>query len=185
MVRQTATDIERWEQTAKEIPRWDQRNLLITSILNRLAPRIVVDFGAGSQTIKRYLHSNVRYQPIDCVQTNSETFVCDYNTEFKLPANIEKSFYVFSGFFEYIVELDCFLETLRKASSENQCVFSYAVAPSDLQRRRSNGWLNHLGNKIETGAFFGKHFQNLQHVADWNGQMIFVGKLRVFEEKIA
>ena len=173
-----ATDINRWTNNAKEIPRWDERNRLISTFCKAFDAKKILDFGAGNQTLKAHLGDHIQYKPIDCIATTEDTFICDYNIAFNLPDLDADTILVFSGFLEYIVKLDDFLQYLRRDGRDKLCVFSYAVLPINENQRLKNGWLNHLGESSAVIKYFHLHFYSLKVQTQWNGQLIFTGNLR-------
>ena len=175
---QSITDISRWTKTAQEVPRWDKRNELIAEICRKLAINSVLDFGAGNQTLRSHLGSSVKYVPIDCVASTPDVFVCDYNQNFKLPQFDQDVCFVFSGFLEYILRLDEFFEKLSLSANGQSCIFSYAALPAEYDRRIANGWLNNLGDTVSIAKYFNERFKGLKLVAQWNGQLLFIGTIK-------
>jgi hypothetical protein len=74
------TLIERWTalNTSESNP-WSQRASLAAEFIGN--PYGVVDMGAGTMTLERYIPTSVRYYPVDVVQRDARTLVCDFNIE--------------------------------------------------------------------------------------------------------
>lgn len=170
------TDIARWETNLFESPAWDKRNAIIAS---RITPNDVIwDFGAGHQTLRSSKPADAAYVPIDCVAKTPDTFICDYNADFRLPVG-RPTLIVMSGFLEYIVDPEGFLTKLRRALGGTRVVFSWAVWPTDPDTRRANGWISPLVVDPTDPAFFRKHFAELRRTGAWAGQGIYEGVLDV------
>ena len=174
------TDVERWKKTALEVPKWDERNKLFAQILAQLNVNKIVDFGAGNQTLRNYVKDIELYVPIDCVKSTPDTFLVDFNATFSLPKfpTGPNASFVFSGFLEYIEDLDAFFKNLKVHAPNQNCVFSYAVHPRESERRASNGWLNDLGEEDDVCSYFVSQFVSLQCYGAWWGQLLFSGRLR-------
>lgn len=173
------TDLKRWEKTAKVVPTWDERNLKVCDIIKSMGIKRIYDFGAGNQTIRKYLGKGYDYFPLDCVLGTPDVFLIDFNREFRLPPfSKDAKLFVFSGFLEYVKNVDAFLDGLSRAAAGTQTVFTYAVKPKDLNRRAALGWLNNLGEEEAALEYFRKKFSKLDKLDSWNGQLIMTGVLR-------
>lgn len=142
------SDIYRWSDARELLAEWEER----TRLLARLIPpgSHILEFGAGTRTLQKYLAPDCTYLPSDLVARNADTFVCDLNSR-PLPDlstfNIDTA--VFGGVLEYILnlpELVCWLSKYVQ-----RCIASYECAePQDnfwrhlqqLKARACVGWVN-------------------------------------------
>jgi len=78
--------------------------------------RIIVDFGAGSMHLKKFLKKGVEYHPVDLIERCDDTIVCDFNKgEFP---DMEMDVAVLSGILEYIVDIDQFLDKVSQKTKK-------------------------------------------------------------------
>ena len=166
------TDIERWSNLAvTEPPQWEKRARVIASFVR--PTDTVLDLGAGQQILRHHIPKPCGYVPVDCVSKFPDTFVVDFNENFRLP---EKSFNVIisAGFLEYMNDQNQFMNNLV-----NACEGKFFICSFYLQEPEPAG--THSANKPRTifqcDAFLSKYTQGLVHVATITRQPIFVGTL--------
>lgn len=104
------------------------------------SPRLA-DYGCGLQTIKGLLSSNYSYIPIDCRLRSPDTIVCNFNQE-EPPGNFDVGLCL--GVLEY---LDDPLKFLSQIISKNSVVIFSYNGPTNAQRKKREGWVNHLDFK--------------------------------------
>src|SRR5215471_6703972 len=142
------SDINRWSDAQELLPEWEER----TRLLARLIPpgSHILEFGAGTRTLQKYLAPDCTYLPSDLVARSADTFVCDLNSR-PLPDlstfNIDTA--VFGGVLEYVQnlpELVCWL-----SKYVHQCIASYECSQPhqhfwqqlrQCKARVSAGWVN-------------------------------------------
>ncbi len=115
----------------------------------------VADFGCGSMIVKDYLHSDVKYYPIDYVDRGQGTILCNFNKkEFPQFDHIDCAF--MSGFLQYIENPECLTERISKIFSK--VIITYPVLEyfSDREDRKNSAWKNHL-SKDELISLFTKY----------------------------
>ena len=70
--------------------------------------KTIIDFGAGSMYLKRFLSEGVTYYPVDIVKRSEDTIVCDLNKgEFP---NKKADVAILSGILEYLEDTHLFLD---------------------------------------------------------------------------
>ena len=153
------SDMYRWSDARELLPEWEER----TRLLARLVPRSshILEFGAGTRTLQKYLAPDCTYLPSDVVARSPDTFVCDLNSR-PLPDlstfNIDTA--VFGGVLEYVQNLPELARWLSKYVQ--RCIASYECAhPQDnfwrhLQQRKARtcvGWVNDFQEHEFIGLF--------------------------------
>jgi O-methyltransferase involved in polyketide biosynthesis len=170
------TDITRWQKNVSETPEWDSRNVIMASHIR--ANDIIWDFGAGHQSIRMHKPQSARYVPIDCVAKTPDTVICDFNHDFILPSE-RPTLVIMSGFLEYILEPDDFLQRLRKELATTRALFSWAHLPEAPDERAKHGWISPLVVDHRSPEYFGRHFADLERFAVWGrGTALYKGRLR-------
>ncbi len=164
------TDIGRWERTARELPSWDERNRVIASFIPDGAA--VLDVGAGRRTLRSYLAPGCTYQPMDCVPSDEQTILVEFNKG-RIP-ELERTYdvVVCSGILEYIDDSAMFLRIV--GGWGKRLLLSYAPLDNqpDIARRRANGWFNDL-TLAELEDLFATLGLHAHRIAEWGGQAIY------------
>jgi hypothetical protein len=133
------TLIERWVALdINEANPWSQRASLAAEFIGN--PDGVVDMGAGTMNLERYIPTSTSYYPVDVVQRDARTLVCDFNIEQapRLPVSTVACL----GLLEYLFDVPKFLCEL--VEHYTVCVVTYCVtdAPEPLTPRRAYSWVN-------------------------------------------
>jgi hypothetical protein len=135
------TDRKRWRDTDDPAYQTSERNRLIAAMI---APgSTVLDVGAGTQQLRRFLPDDCEYQPCD-LQPAPGVLVCDLN-EGRLPAVSHRyDVLVASGVLEFLRNPESFLRRIH--SLGETLLFSYRVRPpaEPLRERLKPGYLSHL-----------------------------------------
>ena len=118
------TDFERWTD-ASTFDDWEERSKIIARLVSPGAK--VIEFGVGTDKLRRHLDPSCRYTPSDLVSRGPGTIVLDLNQR-PLPDLTEYGFdlAIFAGVLEYIRDLRSFLPWLRKQTPA--CLVSYGCA---------------------------------------------------------
>ena len=139
------SDMYRWSDARELLPEWEER----TRLLARLVPpgSHILEFGAGTRTLQKYLPPDCTYLPSDLVARTADTIVCDLNSR-PLPDlsifNIDTA--VFGGVLEYIQNLPELAHWLSQYVQ--RCIASYECAqPQDnfwrrLQQRKARACIS-------------------------------------------
>jgi hypothetical protein len=138
-----------------------ERNQLIASFIR--AGETVLDLGAGTQQLRRFLPAGCEYQPCD-LHGDRGVLLCDFNAG-EVP-NVPHRYDVLvaSGLLEFIRDPDRFLA--RVAELGDVLLLSYRVRPRGVpvsQRWRS-GYLSHLSTK-DLEALLDRHGYGWERVA--------------------
>lgn len=164
-------NFNRWKLNVKQTPVWLDRVKLIASMIP--AGASVVDIGAGSMHLKRFLDHPSEYQPVDGVKSSRKTLVQDFNQSINIKLPRKFDYAVCSGLFEYITAYHQFLNFLGKAG--HVCIFSYATTdlnPNPVNRKRC-GWLNHFSFLEITQLLTSQGFK-ITNIMVWQNQHIFI-----------
>jgi hypothetical protein len=173
------TDRERWSNPDSFHAAWKPRNEQLAALVPKNSR--VIEFGAGSRTLERYLDPSCTYVPSDIVDRGPGTIVCDLNSR-PLP-DLGGSVFdvaVFSGVLEYVRDVPSLLDWLT--GYVTICVLAYAPATANGHSPRAlvetagrlrHGWMNHYREK-ELRTLF--HDRNFELVRDerWQQQRLFV-----------
>src|SRR5262245_40133910 len=101
-MRRKTTDIVRWSVPSSFSQDWESRNI---SIANHIpANSRLMDIGAGSMSLRRYLPPGCTYIPVDFIDRGYGTIIWDLN-EIHQPALPSADVIVFSGVLEYIHDI--------------------------------------------------------------------------------
>jgi hypothetical protein len=166
------TDYHRWQLVHGESEGWLSRSEIIA--LSIPSNSSVLDLGAGSQSLKRYLQGCI-YQPCDLFQTTPDTLICDFNKNIYPHIDNEYDFVVCNGLLEYIREPKVFLNKIIPMG--RKYIISYAIKlPTSSQKwRLSMGWFNHYYEIDLENLFNGLGF-NFKIIGQWNDQNIYLLK---------
>lgn len=132
---------ERWETlAAQEAKPWSYRATMAAKFL--ASERAVADFGCGTMLLERHLESGTIYYPVDIVQRDNRTTLCDFNVD-PLPI-FPASAAACLGLLEYLFNPGAFLQQISR--HYRTCVVSYCpcYAPEQREQRRSHAWVNDL-----------------------------------------
>ena len=135
------TDFRRWSNINNFLNEWVPRNIVIASMI---APHSkILEFGAGTMTLPKYLPEDSTYIPSDIIERIPGMLVCDLNAV-EIPSLPIVDVAVFSGVLEYINDIPRIISHLS-----NICTYiltSYTPitkkTPLYILRRRASGWVN-------------------------------------------
>jgi hypothetical protein len=103
----------------------------------------ILEFGAGTMTLPKYLPENCSYIPSDIIERVPGMLVCDLNAK-NIPPLPKVDVVAFSGVLEYINDVPRILNYLQNIC--NTIVASYAICPikkpKEIELRRAAGWIN-------------------------------------------
>ena len=152
-------DVERWQDLGNHDVSWEERARLIASVIEPHSR--VIEFGAGSRKLEKYLNRTCAYTPSDLVERGVGSFVCDLNSRplpdlFDTRVNVA----VFAGVLEYLRDLPTIPRWLARYVPT--CIASYECAttpPRTIKRMRETiaragiGWVNTYGRDEFLGLF--------------------------------
>lgn len=162
---------DRWKSVGDESDKWASR---YKALCEHIAPGdSVVEFGCGSEAIRRFLPEGCRYQPSDLIERSSDCVRIDLIEQ--SPADIGGRYdvTVFAGVLEYLPDP---LATIGGALAiSRRVLFSYASldAYPDLPKRiRAYGWFSHLSlDDLAQGAR--TRGIRLRDMGRWHKQHLF------------
>jgi hypothetical protein len=172
------SDYKRWEDARNLEAWWETR----TQKLAAMVPggSRVIEFGAGTGALQRYLAPECTYVPSDLVERGPDTFVCDLNRR-PLPNlhPLHVNVAVFAGVLEYVRDVPSVAAWL--SSHVRYCVASYAVArPAGLvrtlaagARRTYYGYMNSY-SEMDFVAVFRRSGFACVRTDSWNDQRLFL-----------
>ncbi|MBL8079496.1 MAG: hypothetical protein JNM55_16140 [Anaerolineales bacterium] len=163
------SDYKRWENVHLEDFKWNGRNQLIANLISEGSS--VIDIGAGTQSIKRYL-INCEYQPCDLVRRTEDTIYCDFNLGVYPKVNKIYDYVVCSGVLEYIRNPEDFISYV--GSVGNIAILTYAPLEGDasIVSRLENGWVNHF-SKLQIEELFSDLNYCFEIAGCWKKQIIY------------
>jgi hypothetical protein len=173
------TDYRRWSDQSSFEASWEPR----TERAAQLVPNSsrVIEFGAGTRKLERYLDPSCTYVPSDMVDRGPGTIVCDLN-ERPLPdfGAGEYDTAVLMGVLEYMRDVPAIIDWL--ANQVQTCVVSYVCkeAPrysprgigESIQRLKA-GWMNNYREDELRSLFEERRFEQLS-AETCNGNHLFV-----------
>lgn len=171
------TDLGAWCEAARGSPQstWEARAQVISHFIR--STDSVLDLGAGDQKLRKYLPLSCRYTPVDCVNERSDTFVVDFNADFRLPES-DFNVIVAAGFLEYIADLPRFMDRLAAACAGRFFLFTYHYTPRDpAKHAHPFRKLNALADAQECRSFFSKYVDDLHEILSFSDQGLFTGIL--------
>jgi hypothetical protein len=161
------TDYERWSNDSSFEASWEPRTKRAAELVPNSSR--IIEFGAGTRNLEKYLDPSCIYVPSDIVDRGSGTIVCDLN-ERPLPS-VGEGVYdvaVILGVLEYLRNVPEVLDWLTK--QVQVCVLSYVCAETkrySLRRIRQNvdrlraGWVNNYSEDQLRSLFQERGFEQL------------------------
>jgi hypothetical protein len=147
--RSQTSDYARWSDADNLHAWWHERTVKLAALVP--PGSAVIEFGAGRRQLEAVLDRPTRYVPSDLVDRGPGTVICDLNAR-PLPAlaDFNVNVAVFSGVFEYVVDVPAVVEWL--GGSVAHVVTSYAPVADGADpiartrahvERLENGYMNH------------------------------------------
>ncbi len=165
---QASSDLARWSKNQSLKEDWNTRTAMLGDYVPMGAS--VLEFGAGSMFLKKYLDSSITYTPSDIVQRYPETIVFDLNN---LSTALDLSSYdtvIMSGVLEYVYDINAVMEFLSP-EIENICV-SYCCSDIAKDNRLKNGWLSDY-TEDALKAVFARYNYTIVKETIWRSQSLF------------
>lgn len=171
------TDYQRWTNPKSIYTEWESRTQRAASFVPHNSK--VIEFGAATRLLERYLDPSCSYTPSDIVDRGPGTLVCDLN-ERPFPRLDGYDAAVIMGVLEYIVDVPAVVDWLRQTFP--LVVVSYACADPNKRSlrarfgflgRASGGWMNSFRESEFRAFFTDRGYTSLQE-EDWNEQRMFV-----------
>ena len=139
------TDFQRWEDCTDT---WGEKNPLRSQITAKFIANgsSVLDIGAGSMVLRKYLQPNCRYQPCDLYSRCDGCLVADLNNK-EFPEG-KYDWVVMLGTFQFLKDPAWAVAQCRKVAK--YAAFSYSptineVPPSkEIKWWEGEGWINHF-----------------------------------------
>ena len=165
------SDYRRWTEIESGSTAWESRTEMIGSMISPGSS--VIEFGAGSLSLKSFIPASCTYTPSDLVDRGESTIVCDLNAEF-LPEFKHYDAAVFSGVLEYVNNVPRLINHL--SNNTDEIIASYAVChktgPIEKLRRRMLGWVNDF-SAGELQNIFSSAGYRCEESTTWNEQSIY------------
>lgn len=162
-----SSDYKRWTNPKELFQDWNERTAILGAMVSPGA--IVIEFGAGTMSLKDYLPKNCNYTPSDIYSSSPEILVCDLNKP--IPFDLLKyDTAVFSGVLEYIYDLDSVFDQFQ--DKIGNIILSYACSDISNANRLNRGWLSDY-TKQELLTIFKKYHYQIVEYKEWRNQSIF------------
>lgn len=141
------TDYDRWREMPTD---WGKWYLARARTIARVIPdgARVLDIGAGSMILTRYLSPGCIYQPCDLFRRSDDCLVADLNLG-EFPRG-RYDWVVMSGLLQYLNRPQWALEKAHDVASRGVFTYSPTVPnppPEAIAHRKTLGWVNHLDIK--------------------------------------
>jgi hypothetical protein len=121
---ESAAKIARWGVLRNEKRAWRVRAKAAAKMIE--VPGGVMDLGCGNMLVERFLSRRRAYLPVDCVQRDHRTVICDFNTD-PLPVVEDCGVLVVLGVLEHLEQPKEFIGKLPSCGAL-QWVISYHPA---------------------------------------------------------
>lgn len=140
-IQERRTLRERWDAlAAPEAQTWSRRAWMAAQLL--AGELSVADLGCGTMSLEPILAAGTTYYPVDVVQRDHRTIICDFNLR---PApKLSASAAACLGIIEYLFYPKKFMRVL--ASNYRTSIVSYCPtdAAEPIAPRRAQAWVNDL-----------------------------------------
>lgn len=164
-------NFKRWEAVSKTVPPWDDRNELIAKLIPD--GKVVLDLGAGPQTLRGHLPKNCKYIPCDLVKKTNQTIVWDFNSDQELDvANVDVV--VCSGVLEYARKPEKLIGVMRRLSGSAIVSYNLAGEGSSKIDRLKNDWVNHFSETELRKLFSASGFVIVDEKVRGKDEKVFV-----------
>ena len=127
-----------WKIDFEYLKSFEYRIDNMVSLLNLNKVNSIMDLGAGHQTLKRKIPSNIEYIPCDIYKHVDSTIIVDFNKGEFYNKKVDVVFC--SGIFEYIYDLKQFIKNISK--NTDILIGSYHFIED--AKNRSDIWVNAL-----------------------------------------
>lgn len=168
------TDYRRWLDPTSYHDAWEYRTERAAQLIP--AGRRVIEFGAGTRKLERYLDS-CSYVPSDLTDRGPGTMVCDLNSR-PLPELPDIDTAVLLGVLEYLVDVPEIIGWLGR--QVHMCVVSYVCKKAsslpgvlEMIRRDRAGWMNHY-REAQIVELFQEHGFEQVSAETCSGNRLFV-----------
>lgn len=171
------TDYRRWSNPRSIYTEWESRTQQAAAFVPNNSR--VIEFGAATRILERYLDPSCTYTPSDIVDRGPGTFVCDLNERPLPDLGDGYDVAVIMGVLEYITDVPAVVDWLAKYVP--RIVVSYAAADSKRSLRGrlgsfgrlSGGWMNNY-REAEFRSIFLNRGYTAVHEENWKEQRMFV-----------
>lgn len=144
----------------EEDAKWDRMEARVSALAEWIDEndKSVVDYGAGEMYLKKKLHGDVEYYPVDYIQRHDEIILCDLNDK-HLPL-IAADVIVLSGVIEFIRMSDRLLEHVSSQACK-KILLSYITTNKfpDSSARRSSAYINDYSHEDLVKIFTNNGFR--------------------------
>ena len=144
----------------EEGAKWDRMETRVSALAEWIDEndKSVVDYGAGEMYLKKKLHGDVEYYPVDYIQRHDEIILCDLNDK-HLPL-ITADVIVLSGVIEFIRMSDRLLEHVTNQACK-KILLSYITTNKfpDSSARRSSAYINDYSHEDLVKLFTNNGFR--------------------------
>lgn len=140
----------------------------------------VTDYGAGKMFLQEYLNSGIKYYPIDYIQRNEQTILCDLNSG-DFP-KIKTDATICSGVLEFIYTAELLLKHVCE-NTNKIVILSYLTIDKfpNIGGRRASAYVSDLSEKQIVDLMASKNFFLEKNISDPinNACTVYMFKKRV------
>lgn len=125
-----------WQEQDSYLPFFEDRIVKMLKMIDLSKINSVMDIGCGECKLKKYLHDNIKYLPIDQYKTTANVILKNFNQGEFLQEKVDLAFV--SGLFEYIFDIKWIINQITNNS--NYVLASYHF--TDYKKGRCSKWVN-------------------------------------------
>lgn len=142
VIQNKETDLTRWSDKKNLEVAWERRSLLAADFIP--SGSAVLDVGCGMMLLERHLPFGCQYMPMDVVQRDDRTIICDLNKKSFPSAEIsDANIITMLGVFEYLYDIESIFKQLFALGKTLVCSYCGDERSVNVDRK-ALGWVNNL-----------------------------------------
>jgi hypothetical protein len=161
------SDIDRWQDSKELYEDWNERTAILARFVRPGSS--VIEFGAGTMSLRKVLPENCSYFPSDIVKRTTDTIVCDLNDPISFDLTVYNTA-VFSGVLEYVYDVEAVFKALQPHIQH--IILSYACSDTCSHNRLAQGWLSDYSEGQLLEIFASCNYE-IKDKLQWRQQTIF------------
>lgn len=147
VIQNKETDLTRWSDVKNLEAAWERRSILAADFIP--SGSRVLDVGCGMMLLEKHLPFGCRYLPMDVVQRDNRTIICDLNKKpFPSDEISDANIITMLGVFEYLYDVESIFKQLFALGKTLVCSYCGYERSVNVDRK-ALGWVN----RYETSDF--------------------------------